>query len=64
MYQALEATRSSWRWWSKSKKAAYKAALGLAVRVPIEKSGHHSGIFVVSKLSFYHKAIIRLCIFN
>ena len=50
MYQALKATRSSWRWWTKSKKAVYKAALGLAVRVPIEKSGHHSGIFVVSKL--------------
>ena len=32
------------------RKAAYKATLGLAMKVPIGKSGHHSGIFVVSKL--------------
>ena len=50
MYQALEATRSSWRWSTKSRNAAYIAALGLAVRVPIGKSGRHCGIFFVSKL--------------
>ena len=60
MYQALEAARSSRRWWTKSRKTAYKATLGLAVGVPIGMGGHHSGIFVVSKLSFYHKAVIRL----
>ena len=50
VYQALEATRSSWRWSTKSRNAAYIAALGIAVRVPIGKSGRHCGIFFVSKL--------------
>ena len=50
MYQALEATRSSWIWSTKSRNAVYIAALGLAVRVPIGKSGRHCGIFFVSKL--------------
>ena len=49
MYQALEVTRSSWRWSTKSRNVAYIAALGRAVRVPIEKSGRHCGIFFVSK---------------
>ena len=50
MYQAVEVTQSSWRWSTKLRNAAYIAALGLAVRVPIEKSRHHCGMFFVSKL--------------
>ena len=49
MYQALEATRSSWRWPTGSRKAAYIAALSLALSVLIGKSGHSSDIFFVSK---------------
>ena len=49
MYRALKATRSSWRWPTESRKAAYIAVLGPAVRVLIGKNGHRSGIFLVSK---------------
>ena len=49
VYQVLEATRSSWRWPTGLRKAAYIAALSLALSVLIGKSGRSSGIFLVSK---------------
>ena len=48
VYQALEAAQSSWRWSTGLRKAAYIAALSLALSVLIGKSGHLSGIFLVN----------------
>ena len=50
MYQGFKVTRSYWRWLTKLRKAAYIAALDLAMRVPIGKGGRLSGIFLVSRL--------------